>query len=133
LFLLWESAILFTPALLAVGLTVFGRMLQAVADQLPDMIVVELVVNNFALPAVADHPQVSQDPKLVGHRGFGKGADHGQVADAQLGMQQGRDDFQAGGFSQGLENGGDVIDDRRLRKTRERIFDLVFVDAFVLA
>ncbi len=108
-------------------------MLQAVADQLPDMVVVELVVNNFALPAVADYPQVSQDPELVGHRGFGKGADHGQVADAQLGVQQGRNDFQAGGFSQSLENGGNIVDDRRVRKTLEGMFHLVFMDAFVLA
>jgi len=108
-------------------------MLQAVADQVPDMIVVELVVDDFTFPPVAHHPQVSQDPELMGDRGFGKPADHRQVADAQLGVQQSDNDFQAGGLSQGLENSGDIIDDRRVRKALEGIFDLVFVDAFVLA
>src|SRR5262245_52751020 len=59
-------------------------MLEPIAQQAFDVVVVEAVVDRLAFLAASDQAELAEDPQRMRHRGLAHGERGGQVADAEL-------------------------------------------------
>ena len=63
-------------------------VLEPLLEEADDVLVVERVVDQAAVPARAHQPHVPEETQLVGHRRFGEVEASGEILDAQLGPRQ---------------------------------------------
>src|SRR6476646_4634190 len=63
-------------------------VLEPLLEEADDVLVVERVVDQTAVPARAHQPHVPEETQLVGHRRFGEVEASGESLDAQLGPRQ---------------------------------------------
>ena len=58
------------------------QMIQCLLEQARDMLVVEGIVDELAVAAGAQHPQIAQEAQLVRNGGVGHAQERGEIADA---------------------------------------------------
>lgn len=78
--------------------------------QVKDEGVFETVKNALAFAASAEDAFVDEEPKVFGDVGLGGTGGGDDFGDALGGRAKGLEDAQAGGFAEGLKEGGDVVE-----------------------
>lgn len=81
-------------------------VLQPLAEQRQDVLVVERVVHEPAFTPRTDNPRVSEQPKLVRNSGVREAEQPGKMADGQLPARQNIEDADPRGIPEHLEDIG---------------------------
>jgi hypothetical protein len=84
----------------------FLYVLQSLAEQREDVLVVERVINEPAFTPRTDHPRVSEKPKLVRNGRLREAEQPGKMADAQLAARQHVEDADPRGIPEYFEDIG---------------------------
>ena len=88
----------------------FGQVLEALADDGPDVVVRQEIDHGFPFSPALYQPGLLEDLQLVGYGGLGHAQGLRQVADADLRFEKSKEDPDPGGIPEDLEKLRQVIE-----------------------
>jgi hypothetical protein len=99
-------------------------VLEPLGKQTDDVLVVEGVEDQLAGAALADEARLAEETELMGNGRIRQSEEVGDVADAELGAEEGIEDADAGGIGEHLEDVGETADELAIEEVVWRYLNI---------